>query len=217
MSDDDKPAVPRERVDTADSLPVIVDDDGQPISRDVSEYTASGHPRPRKTVQVLAEDTKGEIKQLGEEIEVLRYKFGMFRVAMIGEDGTNGRLGNFYSSLAQARSEAKNALDLADKNAARLDESAAKLAAAHDSIWGDTPRRHNDPPLVLEARRGKWILRALAGIAIGAVCTAAYMIRDVSQIEGTITAQMESNRDAIHSLEEEYQLLFLKLIPGAKP
>lgn len=220
MADDENNDAPRERYDTADSMPIIVDDDGQPVSRSTSPFTAHGNPRPRKTVQNLAEDTKSEIKQLGTEIEDLRYSLGLFRVSLVGEDGTNGRIGNLRAEIERVKvtsAAVSSALTAVDSKLHGAAATAAALDELHASIWGDAPRKQTDPPVIMEARKGKWILRALAGIAIGAVGTAGYMIRDLSQMEGTITAEIDANKDSIRALESEYQLLFLKLLPGAQP
>ena len=152
----------------------------------------------------LAQQRADDLADLEASIETLKKiqtDVASLRVTVIGEDGNNGKLGNARRDFVRIQAELDEAIE-------------TKLVTLRKEIWGEVNPAHGDPPVIVEARRGKWILRTLAGIAIGAVTTAGYMIKDASRNEGTMTAEIEANKASIKVLESEFTVVFTKLLTG---
>lgn len=135
-------------------------------------------------------------------LKAIQADIASLRATVIGEDGNNGKVGNLRAEMGRIQAEIDATIE-------------DRLAEFHKMIWGDEKPAHGDPPVIVEARRGKWILRTLAGIAIGAVTTAGYMIKDSSRNEGETSAKIESNTAAIKVLESQFTIVFTKLLTGA--
>lgn len=155
---------------------------------------------------VLAQRVAG-IAQLGESIEELRQlktEVAQLRVTVIGEDGDNGKVGTLRADHERTSEEVTKAITDA-------------VAAVRREIWGDEIRKATDPPVVVEARRGKWVLRGLAGLALAAMSAAGYIVKDAVHNDAAATANVAANRDDIRVLQSQIQLLFSKMTLGSGP
>jgi hypothetical protein len=211
-----------------DSLAIIVNEDDTPVEIP----GPSGRRRARKTVQQFADDIKldiralraeivalrnshhnatidlvtkhatieanmGSVLRLGAEVDDLdnlRVDLAALRVELVGVNGTNGKVGTLRSDVERSVTELRK------------------------DVWGDEIRKEGDAPVIMEARRGKWILRTLLGLALGVAGTVGYIVKDAIHTDGQNEAQAQDDRAELLRLEQRVELLYSRLsLGGSKP